>query len=125
MAPGAGAWAGFASKTPPARPCSRITRPPDPFAGLGVDGARRVLNSIEAGLDDGQRYTATAKAGTTRWAGCVLLDMGLGEGSAKSVIRTWIGNGLLVSKEYRNPVRRRADKGLSVDFEKMPRAIRE
>jgi hypothetical protein len=55
----------------------------------------------------------------------VLLDMGLGEGSAKSVIRTWIGSGLLVSKEYRNPVRRRADKGLSVDFEKMPRAIRE
>ena len=99
--------------------------PPDPFEGLGVDGARRVLGEIEMGLDDGQRYTATAKAGTNRWAGCVLLDMGLGEGSAKSVIRTWIGSGLLVSKEYHNPVRRRTDKGLSVDFEKMPGVINE
>jgi len=96
--------------------------PPDPFEGLGVDGARRALNSIDAGLDDGQRYTATARAGTNRWAGCVLLDMGLGEGSAKTILRTWMSNNVLVVGEYHNPIRRRSDKGLFVDFDKMPGA---
>ena len=94
--------------------------PPDPFDGLGADGARRALNSIEAGLDDGQRYTATARAGTNRWAGCVLLDMGLGEGSAKTILRTWMSNNVLVVGEYHNPIRRRSDKGLFVDFDKLP-----
>jgi hypothetical protein len=96
--------------------------PPDPFEGLGVDGARRALMLIGDGLDDGQRYTATSKAGTDRWAGSVLLDMGLGEGSAKSVIRTWMANGLLISQDYRNPIQRRVGKGLFVDFDKMPGA---
>jgi hypothetical protein len=99
--------------------------PPDPFEGLGVDGARRALTLISDGLDDGQRYTATAKAGTDRWAGSVLLDMGLGEGSAKSVIRTWMANGLLISQDYRNPIQRRVGKGLFVDFDKMPGANNE
>lgn len=99
--------------------------PPDPFEGLGVDGARRALTLISNGLDDGQRYTATAKAGTDRWAGSVLLDMGLGEGSAKSVIRTWMANGLLISQDYRNPIQRRVGKGLFVDFDKMPGANNE
>ena len=94
--------------------------PPDPFEGLGVDGARRALMSIEAGLEDGQRYTATARAGTNRWAGCVLLDMGLGEGSAKSVLRTWMSNNVLVVADYHNPVRRRSDKGLFVNYDKLP-----
>ncbi|NBQ51846.1 MAG: hypothetical protein EBU35_14650, partial [Marivivens sp.] len=43
--------------------------PPDPFDGLGVTNARFALNTIEAGLEDGQRYVPTAKAGTQRWAG--------------------------------------------------------
>ena len=94
--------------------------PPDPFEGLGVENARHALNLIEAGLEDGQRYTATAKAGTTRWAGNVLLDMGVGEGAAKLVLRTWMSNGLLRTDKYRNPVRRREDTGLFVDFDKMP-----
>jgi hypothetical protein len=76
--------------------------------------------SIEAGLEDGQRYTATARAGTNRWAGCVLLDMGLGEGSAKSVLRTWMSNNVLVVADYHNPVRRRSDKGLFVNYDKLP-----
>jgi len=94
--------------------------PPDPFEGLGVENARYALNLIEAGLEDGQRYTATAKAGTARWAGNVLLDMGVGEGAAKLVLRTWMSNGLLRTDKYRNPIRRREDTGLFVDFDKMP-----
>ena len=94
--------------------------PPDPFEGLGVERAKFALNMIEQGLDDGQRFTATARAGTSRWAGNVLLDLDLGEGAAKSVLRAWLKSGALFTDLYKNPVRRRDEKGLFVDFSKMP-----
>jgi hypothetical protein len=46
--------------------------------------------------------------------------MGLGEGSAKSVLRTWMSNNVLVVADYHNPVRRRSDKGLFVNYDKLP-----
>lgn len=91
-----------------------------PFEGLGVERAKFALNMIEQGLDDGQRFTATARAGTSRWAGNVLLDLDLGEGAAKSVLRAWLKSGALFTDLYKNPVRRRDEKGLFVDFSKMP-----
>lgn len=97
--------------------------PPDPFDGLGVANARFALNTIEAGLEDGQRYVPTAKAGTQRWAGGVLVDLGLGEGAAKAVLRTWSSTGLLSVRAYHNPVRRREEKGLFVDLTKLPGAV--
>ena len=93
--------------------------PPDPFDGLGVTGARDALMVIEHGLDDGQRYTWTQRS-VGRWVGSVLVDMGLTEAASKSVIATWKKNGVLHSKQYRNPVRRREEEGIFVDLSKLP-----
>ena len=93
--------------------------PPDPFDGLGVDGARRALLLIGEGLDDGQRYTWTQRS-AARWAGTVLVQMGIADGAAKTIIRAWQQSGVLFSDEYKNPVRRRSDEGLFVDFDKLP-----
>ena len=93
--------------------------PPDPFDGLGVDGARRALLLIGEGLDDGQRYTWTQRS-AARWAGTVLVQMGIADGAAKTIIRAWQQSGVLYSDEYKNPVRRRSDEGLFVDFDKLP-----
>ena len=93
--------------------------PPDPFEGLGVDGARRALLLIGEGLDDGQRYTWTQRS-AARWAGTVLIQMGIADGAAKTIIRAWQQSGVLYSDEYKNPVRRRSDEGLFVDFDKLP-----
>ena len=93
--------------------------PPDPFAGLGVDGARRALLLIGDGLDDGQRYTWTQRS-AGRWAGQVLVDMGIGEATAKVIINAWKQSGVLFAEKYKNPVRRREEDGLFVDNSKLP-----
>ena len=61
---------------------------------------------------------------TTRWAGDLLIDEGVSEASAKSILRTWISSGLLFEETYRNPERRRDENGLFVDLTKMPTSYR-
>jgi hypothetical protein len=94
--------------------------PPDPFDGMNIEMARRLLTSISAGLDDGQRYTASQRGNTPRWAGVVLIDAGFSESDAKSIIRVWKENGLIYSEEYMNPVRRKNERGLFINESKMP-----
>ena len=94
--------------------------PPDPFDELGAVSGRKVLTDIERGMDDGQRYILQNKRGTARWAGDLLIDQGVSEASAKSILRTWISSGLLFEETYRNPERRRDEVGLFVDLSKMP-----
>jgi len=94
--------------------------PPDPFDELGAVSGRKVLTDIERGLPDGQRYILQNKRGTARWAGDLLIDEGVSEAAAKSILRTWISSGLLFEETYRNPERRRDEVGLFVDLSKMP-----
>tara|TARA_R100001443_G_scaffold110848_1_gene123048 strand:- start:106 stop:1473 length:1368 start_codon:yes stop_codon:yes gene_type:complete len=94
--------------------------PPDPFDGLGIDRCQRVLWQISAGLDDEQRYLLTNKSNSPRWAGQLLVDEGINRASAKAVLKTWVGSGLLFMDNYHNPVRRKPEDGLFVDMSKMP-----
>jgi len=94
--------------------------PPDPFDELGAVSGQKVLVEIERGLPDGQRYILQNKRGTARWAGGLLVDEGVSEAAAKSILRTWIQTGLLFEETYRNPERRRDEVGLFVDLSKMP-----
>jgi len=98
--------------------------PPDPFDELGAVSGQKVLVEIERGLPDGQRYILQNKRGTARWAGGLLVDEGVSEASAKSILRTWIQTGLLFEETYRNPERRRDEVGLFVDLSKMPTSYR-
>jgi hypothetical protein len=45
---------------------------------------------------------------------------GKGEGPARQIIKTWLGSGLLVVKEYANPKTRKPVKGLWVDNLRRP-----
>ena len=94
--------------------------PPDPFDGMGVDRARHILTTIGDGMDDGQRFVATARGATERWAGNVLIGSGVKEGAAKAILRTWLANEVIEMREYRNPVRRREERGLFVNWSNLP-----
>lgn len=94
--------------------------PPDPFDELGSAAGQRVLGQINQGLPDGQLYILMNQRGTTRWAGSLLEDEGVSVGACKSIMRTWLRNGLLFEAEYTNPKRRKPERGLFVDATKMP-----
>jgi hypothetical protein len=90
--------------------------PPDAFDGLGSHTITVILDRLDAGMDSGERYTASTKGGSKasgRWAGCLLMETaGLSEGMAAKVVRTWIGTGVLIEDEYDCPVRRRKRSGV-------------
>lgn len=94
--------------------------PPDPFDELGSAAGQRVLGQINQGLPDGQLYILMNQRGTTRWVGSLLEDEGVSVGACKSIMRTWLRNGLLFEAEYTNPKRRKPERGLFVDATKMP-----
>ena len=94
--------------------------PPDPFDELGSAAGQRVLGQINQGLPDGQLYILMNQRGTTRWVGSLLEDEGVSVGACKSILRTWLRNGLLFEAEYTNPKRRKPERGLFVDATKMP-----
>lgn len=90
--------------------------PPDAFDGLGSHTIGIILDRVDAGMDSGERYTASTKGGaktTGRWVGSLLIELaGLSEGMAAKVVKTWIANGVLVEDEYQCPVQRRKRTGL-------------
>lgn len=94
--------------------------PPDAFDGLSNETARDILNAIDAGLPDGQRYIARRGNGTNRWVGAVLEDHDFGAAQAQEIVKAWVRSGVLVVEDYTNPVRRRSEKGIAVDRSKMP-----
>jgi len=96
--------------------------PPDAFDGLSNDLARVVLKGIEAGLPDGQRYLPHRRNASNRWVGAVLEDRDFELPQAREIVRTWFKSGVLTSEEYENPARRKTEKGVFVDFTKLPSA---
>lgn len=100
--------------------------PPDAFEGLSGHTIELVLNQIDAGMESGERYTASTKGGSKasgRWAGCVLIDaVGMSEGLAGKVIQTWLRNGVLVEEPMHCPVQRRERKGLTAPQNARPGA---
>jgi hypothetical protein len=95
--------------------------PPDLFVDLSVEVINRILDKIDAGLPDGERYSAAAAA-KDRAAWKVVTDLAphKEEGPAKRVIATWVKNGLLTVDEYRSGDDRKKVKGLYVDNSKRP-----
>jgi hypothetical protein len=94
--------------------------PPDAFDGISPERARELLNTIERGLENGVRYS---KNKGKRWAGKVLVDevMDMDETKAKIIIKTWLKSEVLLESNYVNADSRHEEKGLHVDYEKMPK----
>jgi hypothetical protein len=95
--------------------------PPEAFADISVVQVNQILNDIDAGLPDGNRYTDAPNA-TERaaWRVIVKIIPKKPEGVARKIIRMWRASGLLVLRDYHNAAARKDIKGLWVDNEKRP-----
>jgi hypothetical protein len=95
--------------------------PPGLFADISVPILNTILDDIDAGLPDGNRFSdAPNVADRAAWRVIEKRCPSKGEGLARQIIKTWIGSGLLVRKKYRNPVERKEVNGLWVDSIKRP-----
>ena len=70
----------------------------------------------------GRRALSDASAARERAAWKVVVDRAPGktEAQARDIIKTWVRNGVLVNKDYDNPVTRKSAKGLHLDTTKRP-----
>jgi hypothetical protein len=95
--------------------------PPDLWKDLSNELINRILNDIDAGLQDGNRYTNAPNADDrAAWKIVVKHAPEKTEGQAREVVKAWVKSGLLVAEEYDNPTTRKAVKGLRVDNSKRP-----
>jgi AAA domain len=95
--------------------------PPGLFADISVPALNAILDDIDAGLPDGNRYSDAPKADDrAAWRVIETHCPGKGEGPARQIVKTWLGSGLLVRKKYRNPVERKEMNGLWVDNLRRP-----
>jgi hypothetical protein len=96
-------------------------KPPELFGDISIAVINRILDDIEKGLPDGNRYSDAPKADDRKvWAVIEKHCPGKVEGPAKAIIKKWRASGLLISKLYRNPISRKEVTGLYVDNEKRP-----
>ncbi len=95
--------------------------PPDLFEGLDVTTINNILNDIEAGLPDGNRYTDAGKA-TDRAASRMVAKHcpGKTDGLCRAIIKRWLEIELLIRRDYENPKTRKPVSGLWVNSNKRP-----
>jgi hypothetical protein len=94
--------------------------PPDAWKGISSNLANQILDAIDAGLPNGERYSDASKA-TARAAWQVVRQFtGKDEGPSREIIRTWVKNGVLIRENYTSPTRREPQIGLVVDPTRRP-----
>jgi hypothetical protein len=95
--------------------------PPDIWRDLGPWLCCQIIDDIDAGMDNGERYSGKAQA-TTRgaWKVVLLHAPQLTEKQARVVIATWLKTAVLEEREYRSEVERKDMKGLFANPSKRP-----
>lgn len=96
--------------------------PPDAWLDLDAERINRILDKIDAGMSDGNRYSSAPSA-KKRAAWKVIIDEvpDKAEAQAREVIKGWLKTGLLINREYENPTDRKQADGLFVDPLKRPK----
>jgi len=102
--------------------------PPDAWGDTSNDTLNAILNDIEQGcVDDngkptGQRYSNAPAANPKRavWPVVQKHYPEKAEAQCREIIHAWLKTGLLVPKDYDDPVERKSRKGLYVDTTKRP-----
>jgi hypothetical protein len=96
--------------------------PPDIWAKITPTVANEILDQIEACTAAGQRYSAAKQAGAERAAWRVVKAKvpDLAEKQCPQVIAVWLKNGVLETRDYDDPVRRKSQQGLFVNATKRP-----
>ena len=95
--------------------------PPEAWGDLSSALLNEILDEIEEGLSDKNRYTDAASA-KERAARKVVQRFAphKTEAQAREIIKTWVKNGVLIGYDYENPVTRKSVRGLRVDPGKRP-----
>jgi len=95
--------------------------PPDGWTGTTVESLNAVLSEIDAGLPNGQRYSAESAAKSRHaWHVVERHHPGKPENECRDIIQTWLQTGVLSKEEYADPCRREKCFGLRVDDAKRP-----
>lgn len=111
-----GVLLGNATKTYPAGDnvqTVEMWQPPSAWDSLDRDTIHRIIDDIDAGLPNGSRYSA-ANAATIKAAWKVVVKHATDkcERHAKEIIKTWIKNGVLETRQYYEPDDRKNRAGL-------------
>ena len=79
--------------------------PPDMLADLDIATINRILDEIDAGMTDGQRYSGAASAGEDRAAWIVVQRHAPGkpEKQCRAVVGAWVKSGMLFAENYDDP----------------------
>jgi hypothetical protein len=90
--------------------------PPEISDDLDDNMQNTILDDVDAGMEDGQRYSAAGSAGD-RAAWKIVKERApeLSEAQCRETIRRWVKDGVLYSDNYEDPKQRRSRKGLFVN----------
>ena len=95
--------------------------PPETWAGLQPEALNAILDDIEAGMPNGQRYSKHNRA-TTRaaWQAVQKHCSTKPEAQCREIIKQWCEAQVLFEATYDDPVSRKPELGLRVDGNKRP-----
>jgi hypothetical protein len=97
--------------------------PPATWAGLSGALIKRILDAIDAGLPDGERYSDAPNArDRAAWRVVEEHTFDKSEKQCREIVNSWVGSGQLRVEEYKSGGRRSKAKGLFVDPTKRPGA---
>jgi hypothetical protein len=90
--------------------------PKPAFEGLDIGTCNRILDTIDKGLADGERYSdANAAKNRAAWKAVKIHLHDKSEAQCKEIIRQWIKNGVLVAEVYYSKKERKDLPGLRVN----------
>ena len=96
-------------------------QPPETWAGLSNEALNAALDEIEAGLPNGQRYSANnAAKNRSAWTAVQRHCADKSDGQCREIVKTWLKNGVLYEAGYADPVDRKQRIGLRVNTAKRP-----
>ena len=95
--------------------------PPDTWAGLDHPLLNRILDDLDAGMPNGQRYSHVGAAGKrAAWPIFQKHCPDKDEKQCRAVILAWIKSGTLVKESYDDPVEHKDRVGVRVNAIKRP-----
>jgi hypothetical protein len=95
--------------------------PPKLWDGLSSATLNAVLSDVDAGMENGQRYSCASRAGKRAvWPVVQKHCPSRSEAQCREIIRVWVKNGVLFDDDYDDPVERKPRKGLRLDTAKRP-----
>jgi hypothetical protein len=96
--------------------------PPDMWKDITSTVANEILDRIDNGNEEGQRFSGDTRAGEKRaaWRVVIARVPKLTETQSRKVIASWLTNGVLETRPYHDPATRREENGLFINDAKRP-----